>query len=156
MSTAREAVTTYESAGVSFVGKRTLTTNTSEFTRCIQRRDSRKGADPGAKMEPSRYVANLRKGGQPHGTASRYQNQRCRCDECKKAWAAYHLAYLYRSGRVKRTMEEHRAFLREQAEARDNHGTETRYRRCKCDKCREASSAARKKRREKAKAVESK
>lgn len=83
----------------------------------------------------------------PHGTYSRYQNQGCRCDECRQANTDYHRERNHRLGRTL-PWDVMVAQRRAEADARDNHGTETRYTRgCRCRACKDASAEARRRRR---------
>lgn len=78
-----------------------------------------------------------------------YSNHRCRCEACKRANADAQTAYQRRLGR--RPAAEVFVERRAAAEARDNHGTEGRYRLgCHCRPCKDASAAARRSRRERA------
>ena len=94
-------------------------------------------------MSPKGYPGTAAR----HGTASRYVNHACRCDECRAAWREYHREWSHKSGRT-RPREEYTAERRARAEARDNHGTETRYKfGCRCADCLAANAAARARRR---------
>lgn len=66
-----------------------------------------------------------------HGTIGGYSNWDCRCDRCTKAHSAYHKAYVLKTGRVKRTIEEIRA------NPRWKHGGKYSYydKKCRCEKC---------------------
>ena len=99
------------------------------------------GVEPA--MSPKGYVGTKA----PHGTHSRYSNHGCRCEECRAANTRYNLAYRHRTGRSL-PMDEYLSQRRADAEARHNHGTETRYQLgCRCDKCRVAAAVARAQRR---------
>ena len=77
-----------------------------------------------------------------HGTVSRYSNNACRCDECRKAWSDHIREYNHRTGRRK-PREQYLAELRA-AIVVPEHGTAVRYNKphsCRCDECRAASSA---------------
>lgn len=78
-----------------------------------------------------------------HGTTGGYTNWGCRCAECREANTTKHREWRHRTG-----YSEPRAAVSERrraaAWARDNHGTETRYRLgCRCDECRRGQNAAR-------------
>ena len=88
----------------------------------------------------------------PHGTVNGYQTYRCRCADCRNAWRIY-----YRE-KVKGICPECGGAISNRYAAKlclscysksveAPHGTETRYARCRCDLCREASNAARRQRR---------
>lgn len=83
-----------------------------------------------------------------HGTYTGYRNHGCRCDRCRKAGSAYNLAWRHGAGYGK-PLDQHLAEVRAEAEARDNHGTETRYKLgCRCDACKTAANEARRRRRQ--------
>lgn len=94
-------------------------------------------------------AAPLRATGPPqHGTYTMYQNHGCRCDACRQANTDYIRERNHRVGRNRPRdlvfAERHAAAL-----ARDNHGTESRYRLgCRCDECRTATTSARRTRRQ--------
>lgn len=71
----------------------------------------------------------------------------CRCDVCRAAFRDHMREWSHKTGRHRPwaiVVAERRA----EAEARDNHGTETRYHLgCRCDECRRASADARRRRR---------
>lgn len=79
-----------------------------------------------------------------HGTLYAYQAHKCRCDKCRTRWNDYNRknqARLRRQAGIP-TLEEYNA-------AREApHGTESRYKRCRCEECRAAAAAAKQKRRE--------
>lgn len=80
-----------------------------------------------------------------HGTANGYTNHKCRCDKCRAAWAAYMKPYVTAHNRRMgiRPIEEWNKVRPKAA-----HGTESKYRGgCRCEPCRMASVAARRKRR---------
>jgi len=78
-----------------------------------------------------------------HGTYLGYTSDGCRCDDCRAAWREQHRLYMHNSGRSRPLLEENAA-RRAAAEARDNHGTETRWQLgCRCDECKAAANAAR-------------
>lgn len=82
-----------------------------------------------------------------HGTYDGYANHRCRCEACTKANTDYYRERRHALG-IHRPVSEVRAERRAAAEARDNHGTETRYSLgCRCRECRDAVAAARRRRR---------
>jgi hypothetical protein len=83
----------------------------------------------------------------PHGTKSRYTNQKCRCKLCSAANTRDQLKWRRQIG--VRPLE---VYLEEVSGPRVGHGTETRYKRhgCRCAECRSASAAARRRRRAKA------
>ena len=83
-----------------------------------------------------------------HGTANGYNNLGCRCGKCRAAWSEYYRDYTHRTGRH-RPQAEYVAEVRARAEARDNHGTESRYSNlgCRCPECTRAASESRKRRR---------
>jgi hypothetical protein len=82
-----------------------------------------------------------------HGTRNGYVNLGCRCDLCRAASSVSSLEYKHRTGRAV-PMEQHLAAVRAEAEARDNHGTESRYNLgCRCRACRNGAAAARRRRR---------
>jgi hypothetical protein len=92
--------------------------------------------------------AELLRGNPQHGTANMYHNYHCRCEACTAAWAAYHRAKMHRLG-YHRPQQVVFAERRAAALARDNHGTESRYRLgCRCDECRSAASRMRQVRRQ--------
>lgn len=75
----------------------------------------------------------------PHGTSNRYNNNSCRCKECKDAWAAACRDYYRR--KLARPVQ--LQFLL--------HGIPSRYRKgCRCDECKSASRQARAVRRRRA------
>lgn len=81
-----------------------------------------------------------------HGTDNGYRNLGCRCDRCRAANAASHLAWTHRTG-MHRPREE---YLDNLYDNPPPHGTVTSYARpwfCRCDECRAASAAARARRR---------
>jgi hypothetical protein len=43
---------------------------------------------------------------QAHGTLGSYVNDRCRCDECRAAWAAYHREYRARRAAARKAEAE--------------------------------------------------
>lgn len=61
----------------------------------------------------------------PHGTASTYNNHKCRCDECRIAWAEYVKARRVTPRTVKRWMESQNASLAVSTE-RDDPSAEIR------------------------------
>lgn len=75
----------------------------------------------------------------PHGTTSRYNNQGCRCDECREANRVYGLAYARKRGAVPEA---------EYRESVKRHGI-TAYRRrgCRCEVCRAALAAQKRRQR---------
>ena len=100
-------------------------------------------------MNPPIYADDER-----HGKSSTYNNWGCRCEACTKAWNIAHQEYMFRSGRTVRTIEQIRAeneadrqaFLADLDDPR--HGSESSYKRgCRCAKCRQATTDARKRRR---------
>jgi hypothetical protein len=87
-----------------------------------------------------------------HGTVTGYKNHHCRCDVCRAAGVGYDVEIkkgaCARCGAPtssKYTVTHCRACRFDLVEAA--HGTEARYKRCRCDECRAASSAARRRRR---------
>ncbi len=85
-----------------------------------------------------------------HGTYDGYLNHGCRCDECRQAHTDYMRIRNHRTGRC-RPRAEVFAERRATAEARGNHGTESRYELgCRCTVCREGVRQARARRRAKA------
>lgn len=86
-------------------------------------------------------------GNPEHGTYNMYNNHGCRCDECRQAATDYHREKSHRLGYARpRTVVF--AERRAAADARDNHGTETRYSfGCRCADCRTAAADARRARR---------
>jgi hypothetical protein len=83
----------------------------------------------------------------PHGTAGRYNNHKCRCGECREAWRIYIRERSWRLG-YHRPLDQVLSERRATAEARDNHGTETRYQLgCRCQVCRDGVADARRQRR---------
>lgn len=77
--------------------------------------------------------------------ASGYKNG-CRCDVCREAHRADHLAYMHRTGRV-RPWDKYMA----EVEANYVHGSESGYSRgCRCEPCRTAATLARGERRRRA------
>jgi len=89
----------------------------------------------------------------PHGTANGYGNLGCRCRACTKTWAETHKNWTWRSGfSTPKVMDS--ALRYKLAEARENHGTESRYKRgCRCEVCRAGAAFARRRRRQRAKEV---
>src|SRR5262249_51497342 len=86
-----------------------------------------------------------------HGTTNAYANLGCRCEACRNAWAADHSDWTHRSG-MHLPSKMTRALITKEAEAKDNHGTESRYKRgCRCEVCRAGATAARRRRRQRAK-----
>ena len=82
-----------------------------------------------------------------HGTVNGYGNLGCRCESCRVAHTAYFREWRNRTGRTQ-PRADYVAAVRAAAEARDNHGTETRYSAgCRCDACRAAQNDARRRRR---------
>lgn len=79
-----------------------------------------------------------------HGTANGYSNRRCRCDECRAAWAAHYKAWTHRTARAT-PREDYFERRRQQLV----HGTEAGSKRgCKCGPCRLAATVARWERRQ--------
>jgi hypothetical protein len=68
----------------------------------------------------------------PHGTPSRYNNDGCRCDDCRAAASAARLEWVQS--------------LRDRPSADIPHGSTTGYRNwgCRCEPCRRAGAASRK------------
>jgi hypothetical protein len=90
-----------------------------------------------------------------HGTVNEYQNYGCRCDACKRAIATYNRerfrrecsecsAPIWRRGRKETTGLCLTCSSKSRRTA--EHGTEARYKRCRCDLCRAAAAAARRRR----------
>lgn len=78
-----------------------------------------------------------------HGTTNGYANLKCRCERCRRAWADYNNEYRWRTGRTS-PLEQWKQRVRAEAEARDNHGTDARYKLgCRCDECMEGSARRR-------------
>jgi hypothetical protein len=84
-----------------------------------------------------------------HGTANGYNNYLCRCEPCRQAWATYTRETNHRRG-INLPRAERIALQREEAEARDYHGTENGYtkHRCRCHQCTEAANWAKRLRRD--------
>lgn len=78
-----------------------------------------------------------------HGSASTYTNHKCRCDECRRAWAEC----------VQRRKIDRAGILAEDPTAAE-HGKETTYSNwsCRCDPCTEARRIADRARRERRRA----
>lgn len=72
-----------------------------------------------------------------HGTSGGYSNHRCRCDECKRAWASAHRAYLDRHPE-----QRERARKRAQAWKRANPDKARAYDRRRREKVRATRRAA--------------
>jgi len=86
-----------------------------------------------------------------HGTSGGYSNHRCRCDECKRAWASAHRAYLDRHPE-----QRERARKRAQAWKRANPDKARAYDRRRREKARANPDKARaydRRRREKVRAT---
>lgn len=71
----------------------------------------------------------------PHGTTSRYCNDQCRCDECRKAWRAYQ----------RRLRERRRTGVLGDV---PGHGTDSSYTNwgCRCQPCKAAHNRAERRR----------
>ena len=90
-----------------------------------------------------------------HGTANGYTNLGCRCDACRDANTAYRKATGtagYKRDRCPdcgcmKYARYERCQACEHARRRPPHGTESRYRTCRCDACRKAAADARRARR---------
>lgn len=77
-----------------------------------------------------------------HGTKNGYGNIGCRCALCREANRISLEAWRRRNGvrPIREVLDERIA----EADARDNHGTETRYKHgCRCETCRLAQNAVR-------------
>jgi hypothetical protein len=90
-----------------------------------------------------------------HGTSNEYHNHGCRCDACRKAhmaymrergWAGYAKDACPSCGKPKRVRAQMCAACYT-ASVTVPHGTENAAKRCQCDVCRAAASAARNARR---------
>lgn len=87
-----------------------------------------------------------------HGTVTGYKNHGCRCDPCRVAAMAYEkqrvVGTCARCGgpTVSKYEATHCRSCRD-AIVEAQHGTEARYRRCRCDECRSAAATARRRRR---------
>lgn len=93
----------------------------------------------------------------PHGTKNGYNNYRCRCRDCRRAWSAYYSQFVtipcpncgtpilgrYRPGAMCRACRA----IAKTIPLDERHGTETGYSKgCRCDSCRTASNEARRNR----------
>lgn len=90
-----------------------------------------------------------------HGTVNGYGNHACRCDRCRTA----HTTYLREGGRGSYKKDpcplcgQPKSLVSTYCQAcyydlvASTHGTESRYKDCRCDLCREASRVARQRRR---------
>lgn len=115
----------------------------------LQRRasDARRSRDKW--REKARTQRRTLPAGDPrHGTDNGYNNLGCRCQRCRRAHTEAHTAWTHRVGRNK-PRAVYVAERRAEAEARDNHGTESRYVNlgCRCDECRAGAAEARRRRR---------
>lgn len=102
----------------------------------------RRNGDPGS--------ADLLIGNPQHGTYNMYRNLGCRCEACRQANTDYCREAAHRRGdcRPRAAMNADR---RAAALARNNHGTENRYRLgCRCDECRAVATTMRRIRRQRA------
>lgn len=82
-----------------------------------------------------------------HGTYNGYHNYRCRCRPCTQAHTDYIRARNHRLG-IHRPREDYLYLHTRNAELRDNHGTESRYRLgCRCSSCTAAAADVRRIRR---------
>jgi hypothetical protein len=72
-----------------------------------------------------------------HGTASKYSNDRCRCEDCRKAWAEYTTS----------RKRQRRAFVKANGLPSSVEHGESAYTNwgCRCDVCRAADTANRRK-----------
>lgn len=72
----------------------------------------------------------------PHGTRTRYQHHRCRCDDCRAAQATYVREWARRQ-RIGRPDGRRNRPVRT-----PSHGTAYRYKRfeCRCERCRAANA----------------
>lgn len=80
------------------------------------------------------------KPGWEHGRTSTGYRYGCRCEKCVAAMRAYLNEWRHRTGR-------HKPRAQYLAEIAPEHGTESRYKSCRCSECRDAANAARRKRR---------